>query len=284
MAMITAGARAAKVNETVAFLRGARPGWVPEAALVLGSGLGDLAEAIDDKVSFDYEKIPGFPVSSVPGHAGRLVTGVLEGVKVAAMQGRVHLYEGFSPDQVVLPVRSLRLWGANDFILTNAAGTARPEIPVGTLVILRDHLNLQSVSALAGPNPEEWGPRFPDMTTVYDPEWSRALLSFARGTGIPADQGVYAAMPGPNYETPAEVAMVATMGGDVVGMSTVQEVLALRQMGARVLGISCVTNFAAGIGEGLLDHSEVASAALAVADRFATLVRKGLEQRRNEPE
>ena len=278
----TAAARAALVDRAVTYLRQARPGWTPEAALVLGSGLGDLAEAIEDKVSIDYQEIPGFPTSSVPGHAGRLVTGTLEGSRVAAMQGRVHLYEGFSPDQVVLPVRALRQWGAEDFILTNAAGTARAEVPVGTLVILRDHLNLQSVSALAGPNPDAWGPRFPDMTRVYDADWSRCLLSFARAAAIPVDVGVYAAMPGPNYETPAEVSMVATLGADVVGMSTVQEVLALRQMGARIVGISCVTNFAAGIGEGLLDHAHVASAALAVADRFATLVRKGLELRRNE--
>ena len=282
--MTTATARAAQVDAAVAYLRQARPGWTPEAALVLGSGLGDLAEAIEDSVSIDYKEIPGFPTSSVPGHAGRLVTGTLEGCRVAAMQGRVHLYEGFSPDQVVLPVRALRMWGAEDFILTNAAGTARPEVPVGTLVILRDHLNLQSVSALAGPNPDAWGPRFPDMTTVYDAEWSRGLLGFARATGIPVDVGVYAAMPGPNYETPAEVQMTAILGADVVGMSTVQEVLALRQMGARIIGISCVTNFAAGVGEGLLDHAHVASAALAVADRFATLVRKGLDLRRNEHE
>ncbi|MFH1530221.1 MAG: purine-nucleoside phosphorylase [Pseudomonadota bacterium] len=284
MTMTTATERANTVDAAVAFLRQARPGWTPKAALVLGSGLGDLANSIEDRVSMDYKDIPGFPTSSVPGHAGRLVTGTLEGTRVAVMQGRVHLYEGFSPDRVVLPVRALRLWGAEDFILTNAAGTARAEVPVGTLVILKDHLNLQSVSCLAGPNPDAWGPRFPDMTAVYDVDWSRCLLAFARSTGIPVDIGIYAAMPGPNYETPAEVSMVATLGADVVGMSTVQEVLALRQMGARILGISCVTNFAAGIGEGLLDHAHVAAAALAVADRFATLVRKGLELRRNEHE
>ncbi len=278
----TTAARAAAVDAAVAYLRQARPGWTPEATMVLGSGLGGLADAIEDKISLDYEDIPGFPTSTVPGHAGRLVTGTMEGSRVAAMQGRVHLYEGFSPDQVVLPVRALRLWGAEDFILTNAAGSVLPQVPVGTLVVLKDHLNLQSISCLAGPNPDSWGPRFPDMTTVYDQSWSREVLSFARGAGIPVDEGVYAAMPGPSYETPAEVAMVAGMGADVVGMSTVQEVLALRQMGARILGISCVTNLAAGVGEGLLDHGHVASAALAVADRFATLVRKGIELRRNE--
>jgi len=278
----TAAARAAAVEEAAAFLRGARPGWTPEAGLVLGSGLGDLADAVEDQVSIDYKKIPGFPTSSVPGHAGRLVTGTMEGVRVAAMQGRVHLYEGFSPDQVVLPVRALRLWGAEDFILTNAAGTTRQEVPVGTLVILRDHINLQSVSCLAGPNPDSWGPRFPDMTSVYDQEWSRALLGFARGARIPVNEGVYAAMPGPAYETPAEVSMLERAGANVVGMSTVQEVLALRQMGARIIGISCVTNLAAGVGEGVLDHGHVASAALAVADRFATLVREGLDLKRND--
>lgn len=276
---VTAAERTAAVDKATAHLRTVRPGWTPDAALVLGSGLGALADAIEDPVTIPYERIPGFPTSSVPGHAGRLVTGTLEGLHVAVMQGRVHLYEGFSPDLVVLPVRSLRSWGARDFILTNAAGTARPEIPVGTLVLLRDHINLQSVSCLAGPNPEAWGPRFPDMTIAYDRGWLRRVLGFGRGAGLRVDEGVYAALPGPSYETPAEIAMLEGLGADVVGMSTVQEVLALRQMGARVLGISCVTNLAAGIGEGTLDHGHVASAALAVADRFATLVCKGLELR-----
>ena len=279
MTETTAAARAAVVDKAVAYLRQTRPGWTPEVGLVLGSGLGDLAEAIEDKATVDYRDIPGFPTSSVPGHAGRLVTGTLDGIRVAAMQGRVHLYEGFSPDQVALPVRSLRSWGAEDFILTNAAGTARPEVPVGTLVLLKDHINLQSVSCLAGPNPDAWGPRFPDMTRAYDADWSRKLLAFARSAGIQVDVGVYAAMPGPSYETPAEVSMLEGMGADVIGMSTVQEVMALRQMATRILGISCVTNLAAGVGTGELDHGHVASAALAVADRFATLVRKALELR-----
>ncbi|MBM4370289.1 MAG: purine-nucleoside phosphorylase [Deltaproteobacteria bacterium] len=275
---MTAAARAAAVEAVADFLRRWRPGWTPRAGLVLGSGLGALAEEVQDAAAIPYGEIPGFPVSTVIGHAGRLVTGTLEGLPVAVLQGRVHLYEGLTPDQVVLPVRSLRRWGAGAFILTNASGSVRPEVPVGTLVILRDLLSFQGPSCLTGPNPEAWGPRFPDMTTAFDPEASRGLLSWGRGAGLPVDDGVYAAMPGPAYETPAEVGMAARLGCDVVGMSTAQEVLALRHMGARVLGISCVTNLAAGVGSAPLDHAEVAAAALAMSSRFAMLVREGLHR------
>jgi len=269
-------ARVSLVERALDVMRRFRPGWSPEIGLVLGSGLGRLADEIEDRKVLPYGGIPGMPVSSVPGHAGALVTGTLAGRRVAAMQGRVHLYEGFSADEVVLGVRAIRLWGAGDFIVTNASGSLRPEIPVGTLLVMTDHLNLQGVNCLAGPNPDRWGPRFPDMGSVYFREAGERLLSKARSAREKVDSGVYAGLPGPSYETPSEVNMLARLGADVVGMSTVQEATALRHMGARVLGISCVTNLASGVGTGPLDHAEVSQTALAVSESFARLVLEGI--------
>lgn len=260
------------VDRAVTALQTLCPGFIPEVALVLGSGLGYVADSVEDATAIPYDRIPGFPISTVPGHSGRLVVGTLQGRRVAVMQGRVHLYEGLTPDQVVLPARTLRRWGAETFIITNAAGSIKTSIPVGSLVLLQDHINLQGQSCLTGPNVDTWGPRFPDMTRAYSPDMISRIKAWAEGEGFSLFTGVYGAMTGPAYETPAEIRMLSAIGADVVGMSTVQEVLALNHMGARIVGISCVTNLASGLAATTLNHKEVSETALAVSERFAKLI------------
>ena len=265
-----------KVEAVTEELRRRRPGFTPKVGLVLGSGLGALAEQVEDKLVIPYSELPNFPVSTVPGHAGRLVTGKLEGVDVAVMQGRVHLYEGHSAQDVVLPVRALCLWGAKRFVITNAAGSLHREMNPGTLMILKDHLNLQFANCLTGPNVDEWGPRFLDMTEPYDKELGKRLRKWADEQNIKLAVGVYGALPGPAYETPSEVQMMANLGAEAVGMSTAQETIALKHMGAKILGISCITNLAAGISPTPLTHDEVAETANIAAKTFAQVVRASL--------
>jgi purine-nucleoside phosphorylase len=268
------------IHETVTFLR-ERLTRAPAAILVLGSGLGGLADEIQDPVRLPYEEIPGFPRSTVLGHAGALVAGIWEGVEVAALQGRFHLYEGWDPSAVVLPIRALAALGAGLLLVTNAAGGVRPGLRPGDLMLIADHLNLMGRNPLIGPvfAGEE---RFPDMSEPYDAAFRRAAEEVALERRIPVEQGVYAAVLGPSYETPAEIRMLARLGADAVGMSTVPEVLAARALGVRVLGISCITNLAAGLGREPLSHAEVMEVGARVRDRLADLVR-GVLPRIAEP-
>lgn len=244
----------------------------PAAILVLGSGLGGLADEIQDAVRIPYEEIPGFPRSTVVGHAGALVAGILEGVEVVAMQGRFHLYEGWDAAAVAMPIRVLSALGAHTVVLTNAAGGLREGLVPGTLMLISDHLNLLGRNPLVGPvRPGE--ERFPDMSAAYDPAFRDAAREVAREMGIELEEGVYAAVLGPSYETPAEIRMLGRLGADAVGMSTVPEVIVARALGLRVLGISCVTNLAAGLGSEPLSHQEVMEVGASVRERLAGLVR-----------
>ena len=261
------------ITETVAFLR-ERITRAPHTILVLGSGLGGLADEIEDPVRIPFDDIPGFPrrTQELAGHAGALVAGRWEGVEVAAMQGRFHLYEGWEPGQVALPIRALAALGAGTMLATNAAGGLRPGMRPGDLMLMADHLNLMWRNPLIGAVvPGEQ--RFPDMSDPYDAEFRRVAEEVALELRIAVVQGVYAAVPGPSYETPAEIRMLARLGADAVGMSTVPEVLVARAIGVRVLGISCITNLAAGLGGGKLSHDEVMEVGARVRDRLAELVR-----------
>lgn len=258
-------------NAALSYLR-ERITRAPSAILVLGSGLGGLADEIQDPVRIPYEEIPGFPRSTVAGHAGALVAGILEGVEVVAMQGRFHLYEGWDPEVVALPMRVLASLGASVALLTNAAGGLRPGMKPGDLMLISDHLNLTGRNPLVGPQvPGEV--RFPDMTEAYDASLRSAAREVAREQGVALEEGVYAALLGPSYETPAEIRMLSRLGADAVGMSTVPEVIVARAIGIRVLGISCITNVAAGLGEDPLSHEEVMEVGAGVRDRLAGLVR-----------
>ena len=263
---------ATPIHETIHFLR-ERFTRAPHAILVLGSGLGGLADEIEDAVAIPFDQIPGFPrrTQELAGHAGRLVAGTLEGVEVAAMQGRFHLYEGWSPADVALPVRALAALGPQVMVLTNAAGGLRPGMQPGDLMLIADHINLMGQNPLVGQViPGET--RFPDMSDPYDRGFRAYAEAVALELGIPVTQGVYTALLGPSYETPAEIRMLGRLGADAVGMSTVPEVLVARAIGIRCLGISCITNLAAGLG-GTLSHDEVMEVGARVRDRLVALVR-----------
>ena len=245
----------------------------PSVALVLGSGLGALADEIEAAVAIPYGEIPGMPQSGVAGHAGKLVCGTLEGASVVAMQGRTHLYEGHSPNDVVFGLRLVLAMGAKTLVVTNAAGGANPALEAGDLMLIEDHLNLTGMNALTGPNDDAAGPRFPDMSTAYDRDLRALAHTVAAERGIKLRAGVYAGLLGPSYETPAEVRMVHRLGADAVGMSTVLETIVARHRGARVLGISCITNKGAGLSSAPLDHAEVQETADRVRADFIALVR-----------
>lgn len=244
----------------------------PSIGLVLGSGLGDFAETLENPVFVPYDEMRDFPVSSVDGHKGRFVIGEKHGASIIAMQGRVHGYEGFSPQQVVFPLRAMWMVGARTVILTNAVGGINPAFTPGDLMVITDHLNLTGGNPLSGPNDTRFGTRFPPMGGVYTPALVETALAVAKKAGIDLHRGVYAGMNGPNYETPAEIRMLATMGADVVGMSTVFETIAAAHMQMQVLGISCVTNKAAGLPGAVLDHADVTAVAAKSRDRFVTLL------------
>ena len=253
------------------FLRD-RIGQPPRAVLVLGSGLGELANEVEDGVRIPYAEIPNFPRSTVFGHAGTLVLGRWEGVEVAVLQGRFHLYEGLDSRRVAFPIRVLAALGAELLLLTNAAGGVREGMRPGDLMLIADHINLMWRNPLIGPvAPGET--RFPDMSEPYDAEFRRMAAERARELALPLTEGVYAAVLGPSYETPAEIRMLARLGADAVGMSTVPEVLVARALGMRVLGISCITNLAAGLGEGPLSHGEVLEVGAQVKGRLSELIR-----------
>jgi purine-nucleoside phosphorylase len=245
----------------------------PTVALVLGSGLGAFADDLAGATRIPYEKIPGFPRSTAIGHAGRLVIGNVGNVAVAAMQGRVHFYEGYSAKEVVFPMRVLGRLGIRAAILTNAAGGINLEFKQGALVVLSDHINLQGTNPLMGANDERFGPRFPDMTHAYWKSYRESALVEAKRLGIEVHEGIYAALTGPSYETPAEIRYLRTIGADLVGMSTVPEVIVARHMGIRVLGISCVTNMAAGILDRVINHAEVMETGERVKTQFVALLR-----------
>lgn len=261
-----------KLGEAAAFVRRTVGGEPPRIGLVLGSGLGALADEMSDAERLPYSDIPHQPTSAVAGHAGRLCIGELGGVRVACLQGRVHAYEGHALPRVVFGVRLLAELGCGVVLLSNAAGGIAEGLRAGSLMRIVDHLNLMGDSPLRGESAR--GPRFPDMSQAYDPELARLCEQAARETGVRLEQGVYAGLLGPSYETPAEIRMLRTLGADAVGMSTVPEVIALRQLGTRVGAVSCITNLAAGLGVGPLSHSEVEATAAQVRGEFSRLFRR----------
>lgn len=241
--------------------------------MVLGSGLGDLVNEVEDKIIIPYSEIPHFPVSTVVGHAGRLVIGKLSGKQVLVMQGRFHFYEGYPMDTVVFPVRMMRVLGIKDLLLTNAAGCVNTAWTPGDLMIISDHIKLIADNPLRGPNPDELGQRFFDMGTAYPAELRAVAHACGERLGIPLRDGIYQLFTGPSFETPAEVRFARMCGADAVGMSTVPEAIAARHAGMRVLGISCLTNMAAGILDQPLNHEEVLETGERVKNSFGTLVK-----------
>jgi purine-nucleoside phosphorylase len=280
-----------KAKETAEFIRSKYEKEI-KVALVLGSGLGAFAEEVENAVKIPYEEIPHFARSTVQGHAGRLVLGEVEGVSVAVQQGRFHYYEGYDIEQVVFPVRVLGVLGVKSLILTNAAGSVDTDFKQGTLMLIRDHINLMCVNPLRGKNDERFGERFPDMTEVYSLAYQETAITEAKlmalekaandeeTTGKKQEvrrilrRGVYCGLSGPSYETPAEIRMLRLLGVDAVGMSTVPEAITARQMQIKVLGISCITNMAAGITEEPIHHEEVMETGAKVAATFKELLRR----------
>jgi purine-nucleoside phosphorylase len=246
----------------------------PRVGVVLGSGLGELADEVDSRIEIPYYEIPGWPSSTAVGHAGVLVVGAIDGVPVALMRGRAHLYEGLGADRVVFGVRVLGRLGIRSLVVTNAAGGINPEFRPGLLVLISDHVNLQGTSALVGPNEGSLGPRFPDMSDAYDAELRARAREAAAALGIELGEGVYAAWLGPQFETPAEIRFMRAVGGDLAGMSTVQEVIAARHMGIRCLGISVVTNMAAGVLAEKIDHEAVLEVGARAAGSLTALLRE----------
>lgn len=249
-----------------------RVGAEPRIALILGSGLGAFADTLEGAERIPYEDIPWWPLSTVEGHSGRLVVGRRGGAALAVMQGRVHLYEGYEPWEVVFPLRVLSLLGCHSLVVTNAAGAINTDFAAGDLMLIRDHINLQGTNANLGPNFDDLGPRFFDMTYAYDRDYRALARQAATNQGIELREGVYAAVLGPSYETPAEIRMLAGMGADAVGMSTVPEVTAANHLGMRAVGISCLSNMAAGVLDKPLDHEEVMQTTERVRAVFAGLV------------
>jgi len=263
------------VREAAASIRAVTT-FVPDIGIVLGSGLGALAENLAVDTAMPYHAIRHFMVPSVEGHPGRLVLGTAGGARVAVLQGRVHLYEGCTPDEVCRAVRTLGLLGVRTLVLTNAAGGINPSFEPGNLMIIRDQLNLQCASPLTGPNDDALGPRFPDMSEVYSGRLQMHLDACGSAEKITMQSGIYAGVPGPAYETPAEIGMLKTLGADAVGMSTVCEAIAARHMGMHVCGISLITNKAAGTGSGILTHADVRAAAGRAGDAMVRLLLRAL--------
>lgn len=245
----------------------------PKVAVVLGSGLGAFADSLDNPVTVSYSQIPGWPQSTAVGHAGKLVVGEVAGVPVAVLAGRAHLYEGYTAQQSVYGIRSLREFGVESVILTNAAGGINPGFGPGSLALISDHINLQGQNPLTGPNDDALGPRFPDMSEVYSKAFRAVAKQAGRELGVELGEGVYAGLSGPSYETPAEIRYLRAIGADLVGMSTVAEAIAANHMGMKVLGISCVTNFAAGVIDQKLNHEEVLETGALVRDTVVSMLR-----------
>ena len=268
----------AQYEESAAYLRGQIGDFRPEVLMILGSGLGFLADELERPIRVPYGQIPHFKPSTAPGHKGQFVFGTLEGKPVAVMQGRMHFYEGYSLQEVTYAVRVLRLLGAEKLIVTNAAGCVNKDWTAGTLMLITDHIKLCLESPLRGENLPEFGPRFPDASTVYTPEYREIVRQAAQELGIPLKEGVYFYLPGPQYETPAEIRAVRALGADAVGMSTVPEAIVARHCGMKILGLSLLTNMAAGILDQPLSEQEVLDAAAAASRQFSQLVRRCLAQ------
>ena len=262
-----------RIMEAVHFIKKNDPR-VPQVGVVLGSGLGEFADSVAEPSPVAYADIPHFKSVSVAGHAGRLVMGRIGPVSVAVLQGRIHYYEGHDIGDVVFPVRVLAALGIRSLLLTNAAGGINPEWRPGDLMVIRDHINLMGINPLRGANDERLGPRFPDMSAVYDPSFQDIIAAALGEIGRPARRGVYLALSGPSYETPAEIRMLAALGADAVGMSTVPEAISARHMGLRVAGISCITNLAAGISAQPLSHQKVTETAERVKNDFIRLLNR----------
>ncbi len=249
-----------------------------DIAVILGSGLGGYEEEILDPVEIDYDEIPGFPLSTVPGHAGRFIVGTIAEKRVLVMSGRFHSYEGYSMDKVTLPVRVMSLLGVHTLIVTNAAGAVNESYRPGDLVVLNDFINLSGKNPLRGKNLDRFGPRFPDMSEAFDRELQNIALMEAKAMNLPVKQGVYCFMNGPSYETPAEIRMTRALGADLVGMSTVPETIVARHCGMRVLGISSVTNMAAGVLKQPINHEEVLAVGESIKAPFRKLVTAIIDQ------
>ena len=246
----------------------------PRIALVLGSGLGGFADDFEDAVGIPYNEIPGFPRSTVEGHVGRLVAGKIDNVPLLAMQGRVHYYEGYSFEEVTFPIRTFKLLGTKTLVLTNASGGVNVQLTQGALMVISDHLNMMGDNPLRGPNDERFGPRFPDMSAVYSPALQELVIEEAKAIGVELRRGIYGGLSGPSYETPAEIHLLRNLGADAVGMSTVPEAIVARHMNMEVLGISCITNMAAGISDQPIDHAEVMATGDRVRGTFTQLLRR----------
>jgi purine-nucleoside phosphorylase len=246
----------------------------PSVAVVLGSGLGAFAETLDTPITIPYRDIPGWPQSTAIGHAGKLVIGMIGDVAVAALAGRAHLYEGYTAQQAVYGIRALAKLGVQSMVLTNAAGGVNPSYGPGQLVLISDHINLLGQNPLTGPNDDSLGPRFPDMSEAYSKRYRELAREVGDAMGVALSEGVYAALPGPSYETPAEIRYLRAIGADLVGMSTALEAIAANHMGVKVLGISCVTNFAAGVIDQKLDHKEVLEVGERVKGTMVELLRR----------
>lgn len=248
-----------------------------DVGLILGSGLGELADEIENPIMIPYEKIPSFPVSTVAGHAGQLVYGTLGEKKVLALQGRFHYYEGYEMNEITFPVRVMSLLGTESLIVTNAAGGVNENFTPGDLMLITDHINAFGTNPLIGPNDDKYGPRFPDLTRAYDLEYQQLAKEVASELNLSLQEGIYYGTTGPTYETPAEVRMIQTVGGDAVGMSTVPEVIVARHSDMRVLGISCISNLAAGMGEEL-NHEDVIAITTQIRSSFKQLIVNTLQR------
>ena len=251
--------------------------FVPKVAIVLGSGLGDYAEDVRVAYALSYSELEDFPISTVPGHAGKFIFGFVDDIPVACMKGRVHYYEGYPVSDVVLPIRLLKLMGAEILFLTNAAGGVNTSFHAGDLMMIKDHISAFAPNPLIGPNIEELGVRFPDMSSVYDRDLQKLLVRTAKENRIYLQEGVYAQMTGPSYESPAEIRMLRSLGCDAVGMSTVVEAIAARHMGMKICGVSCISNLAAGMSANPLSHREVQEAADMAAPNFKKLVTEAVK-------
>lgn len=266
-----------KINKAVKYIQSISD-IKPRIGIILGSGLGVFVDQIENKIIIPYNDIPHFKKTTVDGHVGQLILGKVKGVEVVALQGRFHAYEGLEMEEVVFPIRMLASMGTKMLILTNAAGGVNLNFRPGDLVIITDHINLMGRNPLVGPNDSSRGPRFPDMSHAYNPELNEVLRTVSKELGHPAKEGVYAGVLGPTYETPAEIKMIRTLGGDMVGMSTVPEAIAANHMGVKVCGISCITNMGAGITNLKLKHEDIKDEAFKVMDQFTALLNQSIQK------
>lgn len=265
------------MNKSIDYIKGKIKNQ-PEIGIVLGSGLGDFADAIEDKIEIPYTEIPGFPVSTVKGHDGKLIFGKINSKEVCVMKGRIHYYEGYDIKEVVYPIEVLAGLGIETLILTNAAGGVNTDFEPADLMIINDHINLMGKNPLIGPNDEDLGPRFPDMTDLYNKDLIEVAEKSAKKLGIDIQEGVYMYFTGPSYETAAEVRMARILGADAVGMSTVPEAIIARHRGLKILGISTITNMSTGILDTPLDHTEVVEVGQEVAGKFKELLKEIIEE------